>query len=238
MVMIAQRFQPLIFMLTAVLLGACSAEPPAQHIPWPTNEWMTSTPEAQGLHADPLSTLDAEIEAGRFGHVDRLVVVRHGFLVVNARYDNDYTEISRGYTGALGCGQDSCPDPRQSHEYNYYHPGTHPYYQGRDIHSLQSVTKSVTSSLIGIAIERGEIDDVSAPLLGFFQEFDLSHSDARLHRATLGDLLTMRSGIEWHEQDRPLDDTNTTLQLEHAQDWIRTTGHLGIPLEKDTTGIP
>ena len=168
MVMIAKRFQPPLFIITAVLLGTCSPGPPVQQIPWPTKGWMTSTPEAQGLHAAPLSTLDAEIEAGRFGHVDRMVVVRHGFLVVNARYDNDYTEISRGWTGALGCGQDSCESSRESHEYNYYHPGTHPYYKGRDIHSLQSVTKSVTSALIGIAIKRGEIDDVSVPLLGFF----------------------------------------------------------------------
>jgi CubicO group peptidase (beta-lactamase class C family) len=28
----------------------------------------------------------------------------------------------------------------------------------------------------------------------------------------------MRSGIEWHEQDRPLDETNTTLQLERSSD--------------------
>ena len=101
MLMIAKRFQPPFFIMTAVLLGACSPEPPAQQIPWPTKGWMTSTPEAQGLHAAPLSTLDAQIEAGRFGHVDRMVVMRHGFLVVNARYEHDYTEISRGWTGAL-----------------------------------------------------------------------------------------------------------------------------------------
>ena len=33
----------------------------------------------------------------------------------------------------------------------------------------------------------------------------------------------MRSGIEWHENDRPLDETNTTLQLERSDDWIRFT---------------
>ena len=33
----------------------------------------------------------------------------------------------------------------------------------------------------------------------------------------------MRSGIEWHEQDRPLDETNTTIQLERSRDWIQFT---------------
>jgi len=44
-----------------------------------------------------------------------------------------------------------------------------------------------------------------------------------LQKAPLKDLLTMRSGIEWHEIDRPLDETNTTLQLERSADWIRFT---------------
>jgi CubicO group peptidase (beta-lactamase class C family) len=33
----------------------------------------------------------------------------------------------------------------------------------------------------------------------------------------------MRSGIEWHEGDRPLDMTNTTVQLEFSKDWIQFT---------------
>lgn len=45
----------------------------------------------------------------------------------------------------------------------------------------------------------------------------------RLKKATLRDLLTMRSGIEWHESDRPLDDTNTTVQLEKSRDWMAFT---------------
>jgi CubicO group peptidase (beta-lactamase class C family) len=41
----------------------------------------------------------------------------------------------------------------------------------------------------------------------------------------------MRSGIEWHENDRPLDSTNTTLQLEQSKDWIRFT--LSQPMDAD-----
>jgi len=59
------------------------------------------------------------------------------------------------------------------------------------------------------------------PLLSFFQAYDLSNVDPRLQEATLDDLLTMRSGIEWHETDRPLDETNTTMQLEARDDWIQ-----------------
>ena len=153
-----------------------------------------------------------------------MIVVRHGRLVVSERYQQDYGEASRGHESALGCGADTCSDDAAASDpYNYLHPSTHPFYQGRDVHSLQSVTKSVAATLVGIAITRGEISGLDAPLLAFFHDRDLSGVDARLGRATLADLLTMRSGIEWHEQDRPFDDTNTTLQLEWSDDWIQFT---------------
>jgi len=207
------------------------SHPVAAQAPWPTEGWAASTPEAQALNAAPLVALHEEIKAGTYGHIDRLVVVRNGYLVSSERYDNDYRAISRGFTGALGCGEGSCRDETEVHQYNYYHPDHHPYYQGRDVHSLQSVTKSITSAVIGVAIGREEIRGTDALLLSFFPNYDLSRVDDRLRRATLDDLLTMRTGIEWHEQDRPLDETNTTLQLEHSDDWIQFT--LNQPMDAD-----
>jgi CubicO group peptidase (beta-lactamase class C family) len=218
-----------LFLTVLALLSSTTTQ--AQEPRWPTSGWAVSTPEAQGLEATPLLELDQSIREGTYGHINRLVVVRNGYLVVNERYQNDYREISHGFTGALGCGHESCADPDASHEYNYYHPTTHPYYRGRGVHSLQSVTKSVAATLIGVAIERGEIDGLDAKLLSFFDDYDLSRADERLHHATLEDLLTMRSGIEWHENDRPLDETNTVLQLEHSDDWIQFT--LDLPTDAE-----
>jgi len=211
--------------LAAVWLIAGYAAPSvAQEVLWPIRGWPTSTPEEQGLDGSSFTRLDGEIKAGTYGYIDRMVVVRNGRLVVSERYENDYQEISRGYEGALGCGADTCPDEAAAaNPYNYYHPSTHPFYQGRTVHTLQSITKSVAATLVGVAITRGEIESMEAPLLSFFEDYDLSGVDERLHQATLADLLTMRSGIEWHEQDRPFDDTNTTLQLEGSEDWIQFT---------------
>ena len=217
--------------LLAVLAIGWGAPAPAQEAPWPTDGWTVSTPEDQGLESAPFLALDSLIRTGAFGNIDRMVVVRNGYLVVNERYPRDYRAISHGHASDLGCGYDSCDSPDQIQQYNYLHPEFHPYYQGRDVHSLQSVTKSVTSILIGIAIERGEIESVGAPLPIFFQDYDLSGIDERLYQATLDDLLTMRSGIEWHESDRPLDSTNTTIQLEASQDWIQFT--LDQPMDAD-----
>lgn len=184
-------------------LQAMQSAPVSEH-------WPTSTPQAQGLDPAPLLALDSAIKAGAFGFVDRIAVVRHGKLVLNERYERDYVAASADY--------DLTP-----HQFNYRHPDWHPYYQGRDVHSLQSVTKSIASALIGIAVGRGEIEGVDTPLLTLLKGYDLTGVDPELHKATLEDLLTMRTGIEWHESDRPIGPTNTTIQMEGSDDWVRFT---------------
>ncbi len=202
-----------------VLAASLAALPAvAQEAPWPTREWARSTPQAQGLSPASLDSLHRAIAAGTYGLVDRMVVVHRGYLIRSERYPQDYRAASQGRDTA-------------SHQYNYYHPDWHPYPGGRDVHTLQSVTKSVAATLIGIAIRRGEIAGPDALLLPFLKDYDLSKVDPRLHAATLDDVLTMRSGIEWHEVDRPFDSTNTTVQLEESQDWIQFT--LDQPMDAD-----
>jgi len=219
----AQADHHSVMWLSFLVLACTDASSPAvAQTLWPTTGWTRSTFAEQQLDAARLTDLDARIRSGAFGYIDRMVVVRNGYLVMSERYTNDYAAISRGRTSPLGCGVDACASAAEVHEYNYLHPDWHPYPDGRAVHTLQSVTKSVTSALIGIAIGRGEVS-MDALLLSFFDDYDLARVDARLRRATLDDLLTMRTGIEWHESDRPLDDTNTTLQLERSQDWIQFT---------------
>lgn len=205
-----------------VLLGAATAGASAQQARWPTGDWAVSTPADQGLAAGGLETLDRRIQTGDFGYIDRVVVVRNGYLVLNARYANDYEDISRGRQSQIGCGF-GCSDPAWDHQFNYLHPDWHPYYQGSDLHTLQSVSKSVSATLIAVAIERREIAGVDEPLLPLLADYDLSGVAPELADATLEDLLTMRTGIEWHETDRPMDDSNTTIMLERSADWVRFT---------------
>lgn len=211
-------------------LSAPQAAAAKAPVGWPADTWPVATPESQGLSPAAFAALDKEIRDGVYGNVDRIFVTRNGHAVVNHRYARDYAAISRGRMGPLGCG-DGCADKSWMHEFNYFHPNWHPYYQGRDVHTLQSVTKSIAATVIGVALGRGEIAALDRPFLQYFKDRDLSRVDPRLHRATLDDLLTMRSGIEWHEQDRPLDDTNTTVQLEKSQDWIAFT--LSQPMDAD-----
>ena len=193
--------------------------------------WPRGEPSDVGLDVAPLADLAAEVADGDYGYVDRLLLVADGQIVFDERYDQDYVEISRGQSGPLGCGTDACDTPEDVHDFNYLHPDRHPFYEGREVHTLQSVTKSVTSTLIGIAIQRGEIPGVETPVFELLSDYDLSGLDPRVRDATLEDLLTMRLGIEWHENDRPLDDTNTTLQLEKSDNWVAFT--LAQPADSD-----
>ena len=177
-----------------------------------------------------LAALDRDARAGVYGNIDAIVVMRGGRAVFEQRYPRSYEEISRGRVGPLGCGE-GCSDRVRMHEFNYYHPRWHPYYQGRDVHTLQSVTKSIAATVVGIALGRGHLRSLDQPFLEFFKDRDLARVDPRLRRASLRDLLTMRSGIEWHESDRPLDETNTTWQLEQSRDWIGFT--LNQPMDAD-----
>ena len=70
-------------------------------------------------------------------------------------------------------------------------------YSERLLHNLYSVTKSVTSILIGIAIGEGTIGSVDERVVDFFGDREIAHLDERKRRMTVEDLLTMRSGLSW-----------------------------------------
>lgn len=66
-------------------------------------------------------------------------------------------------------------------------------------HTMQSVSKSVTSLLAGLAVERGALR-VDDPVTRFLPQYQpLANLDDRKTAMTVRDLLTMRSGFDWSE---------------------------------------
>jgi CubicO group peptidase (beta-lactamase class C family) len=89
-----------------------------------------------------------------------------------------------------------------------------------DVHTQQSVTKSVTSLLVGIALDQGLIRSVREPVLSFFPEYaDLRGVDARRDAMTLEDLLTMRTGLLWTEE--PYAGSDLERLNQSRGDWVR-----------------
>jgi len=72
----------------------------------------------------------------------------------------------------------------------YFYP-----YSADRLHDVASVTKSIMSTLTGIAIEEGVIGGLDAPLASFFPEVTSPSSDPRKARITIRDLVSMSSGI-------------------------------------------
>ncbi len=73
-------------------------------------------------------------------------------------------------------------------------------HQRDKIHTLQSVTKSFTSALVGIAISKGEFKGIDEKILNFFPEMSgIANMDKRKESIRLQDLLTMRSGTDYNE---------------------------------------
>ena len=74
-------------------------------------------------------------------------------------------------------------------------------YDMNNTHILFSVTKSVVSSLIGISIDNGFIDNTSQLLLDFFPDMEIANPSAWKDAITLEDVLMMRTGFDWDESD-------------------------------------
>lgn len=75
-------------------------------------------------------------------------------------------------------------------------------YGREDEHRLASATKSVSSLLVGLAVDQGFIPGVEAPVLGFFPALDLP-LDEFWRSETLYHLLTMSMGLDWASENGP-----------------------------------
>ena len=75
--------------------------------------------------------------------------------------------------------------------FEYYAKGAGP----TRVANVKSVSKSVISALVGVAIDRRILPGVSEPVARFFPQLTRD-PDSRKARITIEDLLTMRSGLE------------------------------------------
>jgi CubicO group peptidase (beta-lactamase class C family) len=87
-------------------------------------------------------------------------------------------------------------------------------------HDLRSISKSVTSLLLGIAIDRGWVPGVDTPVMSLLPAYADLHSP-ELDRITLAHLLTMSQGLAWEENTPYSDPNNSEIQMDYAADPYR-----------------
>jgi len=184
---------------------------------WPTHGWRQDTPASVGLDGRVLAQLDSDLAQGKYSLVDSFQVFRCGTEVFSRTYSHDYGRIYGKQAKTRG------PlNARLTGPYNYFDPAWHPYFHGSDLHTMQSVSKTVTSVIIGIAMTRGDFKaGVDTPVLGYFDVKKIKNVDERKRRMTLKDVLTMTTGLDWLE-DVPYDDPRSDSSLmEATDDWVQ-----------------
>ena len=65
---------------------------------------------------------------------------------------------------------------------------------------VHSVTKSFTSALIGIALDKGYLNSVDQKLVDFFPEYITDESDPMKKEISIRHLLTMSAGFKWNDR--------------------------------------
>jgi CubicO group peptidase (beta-lactamase class C family) len=146
---------------------------------WPTQGWLLSSPEEQGMDSKRLADLVQEI-LDKHHNIDNITIVRNGFIVLDV----------------------------------YFHP-----FQEDSKHIIHSCTKSITSALVGIAIDKGHIDGVQSPVIEFFPDKSFANVDDNKRAMTLEHLLTMSSGLNC--RDSYLYNWEGLTEMHRTRDWIQ-----------------
>lgn len=212
-------------LLAVLSLAALPAPLLAQSAPGAT--WPTATAASVGLNPHVFDSLDSEIKSGKYGNVDRMLIIRHGKVAFDQSYPRDYEAI---YGDSARKN-----NPLNPHDlggpYNYFAPWWHPYYRRGNLHTLQSVTKTITSVIVGIAITRGDFPSVDTPVLNFFDSTHVAYVDARKRKMTVRHLLSMTAGFDWNEGLPYIDPRNSAVQMEASYDWVGYT--INRPMAED-----
>jgi CubicO group peptidase (beta-lactamase class C family) len=176
-------------------------------------------PESVGLDPVKLQALDTEIADGKHGMVDLIEIFRCGKRAFSRRYPRDYSTIYKTEASQVGPLNQRLTGP-----YNYFDSSLHPYKQGSEMHSIQSITKTITSIVVGVAITRGDFRaPLDTPVLNWFDETKVLNVDDRKRKMTLRHILTMTSGLEWEEKVPYADTRSDSSRMEGTDDWVTYT---------------
>ena len=172
--------------LLLLLLAAAACDSPTgprEPLPIPLQAddgWQTASVESVGLAPEPLQALVALVDKT----AEHLI---HGILVVK----DDKLAFEEYWPG------EDMKDVSLTPVHRYFNHGT-PHY-------VASVSKSITSALVGIALDRGLIGSVDDSLFSYFPDYaDLRTADNE--GVTLRHLLAFSSGFDWNEHVYGFDD--------------------------------
>ncbi len=172
-----------------------------------------------------------QVKENRTALFKPLICLGLSFLVLSCQNDSTTTpeiipeyrplealvsEIDKGTYGEIHCLLISKNDTLILEKY------FHGYERDR-LHRLYSVTKSITSALIGIALSQGQIQSLENRTLDYFTEYsNIANMDSRKNSIVLENLLTMSAGFTWDESSTSYNsDENDAFKLGRSSDWMK-----------------
>jgi CubicO group peptidase (beta-lactamase class C family) len=88
------------------------------------------------------------------------------------------------------------------------------------LHDCRSISKSITSTCIAIAIKQKLIKSIDEPIVKYFPEYE-QYFDSTKRKITIKHLLTMTAGFEWDENISYRNLKNSELQMILSNDPIK-----------------
>ena len=158
--------------------------------------WSTAHVAEVNLDEKKLTQLITKILDGTYRAVHSVLVVKSGKLVLEAYFP----------------GQDYKRSLRD--------------FTRDDIHQVMSVTKSFTSTLIGIAIDKGMINGTDVNLASFFPEYEELFAENYKKEITLKHMLTMTAGFDWDETTYRYNDPRNPIRTLYGPERDNIVGYL------------
>ena len=181
----------LLISILSVLFVSCRLEPPSVYTYRPPENindgFDVGTLDEVSIDSVLIEKAVNRIYGGRYKEVHSMLIFRDDKLV-----------LEEYFTG---------------HEYKWDAPKHHGGLVTWDrtmLHDVKSVTKSITSTCIGIAIDEGFIESVNQSIFDYLPEHQHLNTDGK-DKITIEHLLTMTSGLEWDEWGAPLSSTDNDI---------------------------
>ena len=164
-----------------VLLGCNEPNSPTEYVcatpPNVNDGWETASLSSVGINEELISFLADHINHGTYREVHSVVIVKDNKLVFEEYWPgHDFAYASPNYLG----------------RYLQYDRNTR--------QNTHSATKSITSALVGIALDRGVIDSVSDKIFRYLPNHQAWNNEGR-ENITIEHALTMSTGLQWNEWD-------------------------------------
>jgi CubicO group peptidase (beta-lactamase class C family) len=183
----------LVSLLSSCFFFACkedsSIHPPEGNyiyeIPEETGDgWETASLTSVGMNTSKIESLVNKIKNNMYEEVHSVVIVKNDKLVFEEYFPgHDFNYMGQNFHG----------------DYVDFNRNTR--------HDTHSVTKSFTSVLVGLAIEKGFIQNANDKILNYFSDYS-NLIDQQKDKISIKHMLTMSSGFQWNEWDVPISQSN------------------------------